>query len=100
MVMHARSGGNIEVMGLMIGKIDGKFRCTCNNCATVIFALKMRLAYVEICLPIIGLKMAKHFFRQRYGCDGQFCLACGGYGDESKRAGTSLRVHGFLYGIS
>lgn len=22
--MHARSGGNLEVMGLMVGKIDGK----------------------------------------------------------------------------
>ena len=26
MVMHARSGGNLEVMGLMVGKIDGKYR--------------------------------------------------------------------------
>jgi len=24
MVMHARSGGNLEVMGLMVGKIDGE----------------------------------------------------------------------------
>ena len=23
MVMHARSGGNLEVMGLMLGKVDG-----------------------------------------------------------------------------
>lgn len=23
MVMHARSGGNLEVMGLLLGKIDG-----------------------------------------------------------------------------
>ena len=26
MVMHARSGRNLEVMGLMVGKIDGKYR--------------------------------------------------------------------------
>lgn len=24
MVMHARSGGNLEVMGLMLGKVDGE----------------------------------------------------------------------------
>ena len=23
MVMHARSGGNLEVMGLLLGKVDG-----------------------------------------------------------------------------
>lgn len=33
MVMHARSGGNLEVMGLMVGKIDGKnMRLLCSFC--------------------------------------------------------------------
>ena len=41
MVMHARSGGNIEVMGLLLGKVDAN--------VMVVF---QKAAYVfNICIP-------------------------------------------------
>lgn len=60
MVMHARSGGTLEVMGLMLGKVEDN---------TMVSKTRQRKC-----------SQLKHWIAD---CDGCFCTARGGNRDES-----------------
>ena len=43
MVMHARSGGNLEVMGLLLGKVDGSTMITMDSFALPVEGTETRV---------------------------------------------------------
>ena len=77
MVMHARSGGNLEIMGLLLGKV-------CSN----VQSLDLKLVIFINVFPG-GC--------QRDGGDGQLRAAGGGHRDPCERPGPGLRVHDGLH---
>ena len=78
MVMHARSGGNLEVMGLLLGKVISN---------TNIITNEIKLVYPTLFVSFMKGRL------ERDGGDGLVRAAGGGDGDAGQRAGAGLRVH-------
>jgi COP9 signalosome complex subunit 5 len=57
MVMHARSGGNLEIMGLLLGKVDGSMMIVMDSSALPVEGTETRVyaqaqAYEYKCINI------------------------------------------------
>lgn len=74
MVMHARSGGNLEVMGLMLGKVDGETMIIMDSFALPVEGTETRVnaqaaayeymaAYIENAKQVLWLCMAQILFK-------------------------------------
>lgn len=66
MVMHARSGGNLEVMGLMLGKVDGETMMIMDSFALPVEGTETRVnaqaaAYEYMAAYIENAKQVEHF---------------------------------------
>jgi len=70
MVMHARSGGNLEVMGLLLGKVDGNNMIVMDSFALPVEGTETRVnaqaqayeymaAYMEAAKQVENLMMAE-----------------------------------------
>lgn len=67
MVMHARSGGNLEVMGLMLGKVDGETMIIMDSFALPVEGTETRVnaqaaAYEYMAAYIENAKQVKMLF--------------------------------------
>lgn len=67
MVMHARSGGNLEVMGLMLGKVDGETMIIMDSFALPVEGTETRVnaqaaAYEYMAAYIENAKQVGHWF--------------------------------------
>lgn len=67
MVMHARSGGNLEVMGLMLGKVDGETMIIMDSFALPVEGTETRVnaqaaAYEYMAAYIENAKQVKILF--------------------------------------
>lgn len=65
MVMHARSGGNLEVMGLMLGKVDGETMIIMDSFALPVEGTETRVnaqaaAYEYMAAYIENAKQVRH----------------------------------------
>ena len=65
MVMHARSGGNLEVMGLMLGKVDGETMIIMDSFALPVEGTETRVnaqaaAYEYMAAYIENAKQVSH----------------------------------------
>ena len=66
MVMHARSGGNLEVMGLMLGKVDGETMIIMDSFALPVEGTETRVnaqaaAYEYMAAYIENAKQVRHW---------------------------------------
>ena len=72
MVMHARSGGNLEVMGLLLGKVDGSMMIAMDSFALPVEGTETRVnaqaqayeymaAYTESAKQVKRLAYQSHF---------------------------------------
>uniref|UniRef100_A0A8C9X678 COP9 signalosome complex subunit 5 n=1 Tax=Sander lucioperca TaxID=283035 RepID=A0A8C9X678_SANLU len=81
MVMHARSGGNLEVMGLMLGKVDGETMMIMDSFALPVEGTETRVnaqaaayeymaAYIENAKQVGRLENAIGWYHSHpgYGC--------------------------------
>ncbi len=71
MVMHARSGGNLEVMGLLLGKVDGNTMIVMETFALPVEGTETRVnaqaqAYEYMTAYIESAKQVIIFVRTRY----------------------------------
>lgn len=67
MVMHARSGGNLEVMGLMLGKVDGETMIIMDSFALPVEGTETRVnaqaaAYEYMAAYIENAKQVLYYF--------------------------------------
>lgn len=80
MVMHARSGGNLEVMGLMLGKVDGETMIIMDSFALPVEGTETRVnaqaaayeymaAYIENAKQVRSLRGNKARHRGKCGPD-------------------------------
>ena len=53
MVMHAKSGGNIEIMGLLLGKVDMNLRC--EVWSTIVLIYVVYLVYIVYFVYLVYL---------------------------------------------
>lgn len=70
MVMHARSGGNLEVMGLMLGKVDGETMIIMDSFALPVEGTETRVnaqaaAYEYMAAYIENAKQVRHRLPER-----------------------------------
>ncbi len=68
MVMHARSGGNLEVMGLMLGKVDGETMIIMDSFALPVEGTETRVnaqaaAYEYMAAYIENAKQVRHWLQ-------------------------------------
>ena len=68
MVMHARSGGNLEVMGLMLGKVDGPTMVVMDSFALPVEGTETRVnaqaqAYEYMAAYTESAKQVDHFLK-------------------------------------
>lgn len=78
MVMHARSGGNLEVMGLMLGKVDGETMIIMDSFALPVEGTETRVnaqaaAYEYMAAYIENAKQVKDAPQHLRGCHGSPC---------------------------
>ncbi|OCT76885.1 hypothetical protein XELAEV_18032088mg [Xenopus laevis] len=77
MVMHARSGGNLEVMGLMLGKVDGETMIIMDSFALPVEGTETRVnaqaaayeymaAYIENAKQVGRLENAMGCYHSQY----------------------------------
>lgn len=78
-VMHARSGGTLEVMGLLQGKIDGDTMIVMDS-----FALPVEVGATWKVINFVIYPFNDEFLGNRNAC---------------KRPSRSIRIHGILFGV-
>lgn len=71
MVMHARSGGNLEVMGLMLGKVDGETMIIMDSFALPVEGTETRVnaqaaAYEYMAAYIENAKQVGHSLERQF----------------------------------
>ncbi len=85
MVMHARSGGNLEIMGLLLGKVDANVMVVMDSFALPVEGTETRVnaqaqayeymaAYIEAAKQVGRLENAIGWYHSHPGTTGHFLL--------------------------